>query len=430
MNSTSKLDDIKSKLKSGKVSDALIKALLKTQVVSFTRIDQNLYFRVTNAGSGFWVYQYKVNDKPKRMTLGTYGKRPDGMPLSDARIALAMARASVNAGVDPLAEKTRAKQSKYKIVDDLAVDWLEEINKHLEHPNIPVRIYNQEIKPVIGKLNLDSISGLDVREVLKFVKKRKKTERPTIVNDTLMYLKQLFDHGITLGLIHNNPATAFKVKHAGGAERSRDRTPTFEELRIIFAIMKEHRSHFSRENYLAVALLIVLGTRKGELIALTWDEMDLEQKIWRLSAERAKNRHAIDIPLPTQAIEWLKELKVRAGNSPYVFPSRRPSRRRGYISDDTMNHALTNLFGKKTGKLNSSTGNVLGEAGIEYFVIHDLRRSTRTLMSKNGVRSEIAEKCINHVKKGVEGIYNRDAFFDERAIAHQQLADQIASLVN
>jgi len=212
MNSSAKLDDIKSKLKSGKVSDALIRALLNTRIVSFTRIDQNLYFRVTNAGTGFWIYQYKIGDKPKRMTLGTYGKRPDGMPLSDARIALAEAKASVNAGVDPLAEKTRAKQSKYKVVNDLAVDWLEEIDKHLEHPNIPIRIYNQEIKPVLGKLNLDSISGLDVREVLKFVKNRKKTDRPTIVNDTLMYLKQLFDHGITLGLIHNNPATAFKVK--------------------------------------------------------------------------------------------------------------------------------------------------------------------------------------------------------------------------
>jgi len=430
MNSTAELDDIKNKLKTGKVSDALIKALLNTQVISFTRIDQNLYFRVTNASSGFWVYQYKMNEKPKRMTLGTYGKRPDGMPLSDARIALAEAKASVNAGVDPLAEKTRAKQSKYKIVDDLAVDWFEEINKHLEHPNIPVRIYNQEIKPVIGKLNLDSISGLDVREVLKFVKKRKKTERPTIVNDTLMYLKQLFDHGITLGLIHNNPAMAFKVKHAGGAEVSRDRAPTYEEWKIIFDVMKKYHSHFSRENYLTMALLVVLGVRKGELIALKWNEIDLKQQVWLLSAERAKNGHAIDIPLPTQVIAWFRELKVRASNSPYVFPSRRSSKRRGYISDDTMNHALTNLFGKKTGKVPSSTGDVLGNAGIEYFVIHDSRRSTRTLMSKNGVRPDVAEKCINHVKKGVEGIYNRDAFFEERVMAHQQLADQIGPLVD
>nr|WP_259399709.1 site-specific integrase [Pseudoalteromonas sp. SG43-6] len=176
-------------------------------------------------------------------------------------------------------------------------------------------------------------------------------------------------------------------------------------------------------------MLVILGVRKGELIALRWDEFNGDNTIWRLTEERAKNGVAIDIPIPQQAQIWLNELKLRASNSPYVFPSRRKSKRRGYISDDTLNHALTNLFGKKTGRLKSSTGDVLGAAGVGYFVIHDLRRTTRTLMSKNKVRSEVAEKCINHVKKGVEGIYNRDAFFEERVKAHQLLADQIALLV-
>jgi len=427
---TSRYEEIVSQLKSGKNSDALIKALLNTGIESFTRIDRNLYFRITTAGTGFWVYQYRISAKVKRMTLGTYGRRPDGMPLSDARIAMAEAKASLNAGTDPLAEKKRARSANFKTVDDLAVDWLDEIKKHLEHPSIPTRIYNHEIKPKIGDFSLNSLTGLDIREVLKFVKNRKKTERPTIANDTLMYLKQLFDHGITLGLIHNNPAMAFKAKHAGGAERSRERTPLIDEWKIIFAVMRENQIHFTRENYLSIALLLVLGARKGELIGLTWSELDLENRVWYLSEERAKNNHALDIPLPTQAIEWLQELKMRAGGSDYVFPSRRASKRRGYISDDTLNHALTGLFGKKTGKHSSSTGDILGNAGIEYFVIHDIRRSVRTIMSKNGVNTEVAEKCINHVKRGVEGIYNRDAFFEERVIAHQQLADQISPLVN
>jgi integrase len=165
------------------------------------------------------------------------------------------------------------------------------------------------------------------------------------------------------------------------------------------------------------------------MISLRWDEIDFDKKIWRLTAEKAKNNYAIDIPLPPLVIEWLRELKIRAFASEYVFPSRRASKRRGYISDDTLNHALTNLFGKKTGKLKSSTGDVLGEAGIEYFVIHDIRRSTRTTMSKNKVRGEVAEKAINHVKKGVEGIYNKDAFFEERVEAHGIMADLVGEIV-
>jgi integrase len=420
--------EIVNKIKTGQVSDALIKALLNTGEESFTRIEKNLYFRISAQKTGFWIYQYRIHNKLRRMSLGTYGKRPDRMPLSDARDSLAQARALINQGDDPLAEKQRTKSSHYKTIDNLAIDWLDEVKKHLKYPQIPTRIYQQEIKPKIGGISLKKVTGLDVRSVLEFVKKRKKTERPAVVNDTLLSLKQLFDHGVTLGLIHHNPAIAFKAKHAGGTEKSRDRTLSLDELKVVFKIMMEHQAHFVRENYLAVVLLVLLGVRKGELTAAPWKEIDLNEGVWYLPSQRAKNEHAIDIPLPTQAVTILKELKVRAGKSEYVFPSRRASKRRGYISDDTLNHALTNLFGRKTGKLESSTGNILGEASIEYFVIHDLRRTTRTLMSKNKVRTEVAEKCINHVKKGVEGIYNRDAYFDERVEAHQQLADQIAPL--
>ena len=430
MSPSSKHFEIVSKIKSGKINDATIKALLNTGIESFTRIERNLYFRISAQGTGFWVYQYKIHNKPKRMTLGTYGKRPDKLPLSDARDELASARALVNQGNDPLAEKKRTKQNKHKTVDDLALDWLDDVTSRLEHPNIPVRIYRQEIQPKLGGIALKSVTGLDIRSVLKFVKERKKTARPTIVNDTLTYLKQLFDYGITFGSIHHNPAIAFKTKHAGGTEKSRDRALSLVELKTVFKVMRVHDLHFTRENYLAVALLIVLGVRKGELIALTWNELNVDNTIWHLPEKRAKNGVAIDIPIPHQAKAWLDELKLRANKSIYVFPSRRKSIRRKYISDDTLNRALTNLFGKKASKVGSSTGNVLGASGIEYFVIHDLRRTTRTLMSKNKVRSEVAEKCINHVKKGVEGIYNRDAFFEERVFAHQQLADQISQLMD
>ncbi|BFT32046.1 tyrosine-type recombinase/integrase [Alteromonas sp. D210916BOD_24] len=410
-------------------SAAIIQQLINIGHPCLTRIEPNLYLRITKPGTGFWVYQYKIHGKPKRMALGKFGKKPANLPLADARSEAANARGLINEGKDPLTEKNRAKNSDYKTVDHLALDWLNFMKTQVKHIKTPTRIYNQEIRPVIGDIALNDVTGLDIRRVLEFTRERKSTPRPTIVNDTLGYLKQIFDHGITLGVTHNNPANSFKTKHAGGIEKSRTRAPSLEEWSTVFSIMRDNQAHFVRDNYLAVALLLVLGPRKEELIGLPWDELDLQNKVWYLPAERAKNDYAIDIPLPDQAVEWFNELKVKAGNSKYVFPARRASKS-GYISHDTLNHALTNLFGKKTGKLESSTGDVLGEAGIEYFRIHDIRRSTRTIMSKNKVRSEVAEKCINHVKKGVEGIYNQDAYFDERVAAHQQLADQIAPLVN
>jgi integrase len=429
MSSEDKHKHLIEQVKSGKANDAVIKALVKNGWKSFPSIERGLHLRIESAGVATFVFQYSYNGKKRRMTLGTYGKRPDGMPLVDARSAIAEERALVKSGKDPLAEKNRAQRSEFKTVDDLAQDWLKDNAKRLKYPGIPHRIYTQEIKPIIGGLLIDDIGGLDIRKVLMFVKSRKKEERPTIANDTLGFLKQLFDHGITLSVTDKNPATSFKVKHAGGTERSRDRAASMEEWKTIFSVMRHNQAHFCRENYLAISMLLVLGVRKGELISLRWNDIDYGKNIWHLKKDNVKNKRDLDIPLPPIVIEWLEELRTRAYASQYVFPSRRASRRRGYISDDTLNHALTNLFGKRTGKNESSTGDVLGKAGIEYFVIHDIRRSTRTIMSKNKVRPEVAEKAIGHVKKGVEGIYNRDAFFEERVEAHGVMAELVEGIV-
>ena len=51
---------------------------------------------------------------------------------------------------------------------------------------------------------------------------------------------------------------------------------------------------------------------------------------------------------------------------------------------------------------------------IESFCIHDLRRTARTHLARLGVESHIAERCLNHKLKGVEGIYNQHDYLDER----------------
>lgn len=90
--------------------------------------------------------------------------------------------------------------------------------------------------------------------------------RPTITNDALCHCKQMFNHGIKLDLLGANPASAFSVTDAGGIEKSKDRALTIDELKFFFNKARENSDSFSRENYLACALLVVLGVRKGELI--------------------------------------------------------------------------------------------------------------------------------------------------------------------
>lgn len=406
-----------------KLNDKQVKSLLRKGEPGRFAAGNGLYFRVSNEGSGFWVVRYTANGKRREITLGKYPE----LSLANAAAETAKLKAEVKQGIDPLAEKKRPDGVKIQTVNDLAADWLKnDIEKRLKHPQIPRRVYENDLAPRFGELSLNRVSPLDIRHAIEAITA---SGRPTVANDALGYCKQLFRHGIRLDLMKSNPADAFTVHHAGGVEQSRSRTLTIEELTTVFRVFRENADQFTRENYLAAALLLVLGVRKGELIAAKWSEFSDDGKLWNIPEERSKTGVAITIPLPPVAIGWLEELHLRACGSEYVFPARRASKRRGYISDDTLNHALAKLFGLKV-RPGEPPANKLGEAGIEHFTIHDLRRTCRSLLASAGVPGHVAERCLNHKLKGVEGIYDRYDYLDERREALQKIADQLTPIIN
>lgn len=406
-----------------KLNDKQVKSILRKAEPGRFAAGNGLYFRVSNEGSGFWVVRYTANGKRREITLGKYPE----LSLANAAAETAKLKAEVTQGIDPLAEKKRPEGVKIQTVNDLAADWLKnDIDKRLKHPQIPRRVYENDLAPSFGELALNRVSPLDIRHAIEAITA---SGRPTVANDALGYCKQLFRHGIRLDLVKSNPAEAFTVHHAGGVKQSRSRALSIDELKTVFRVFRENADQFTRENYLATALLLVLGVRKGELIAAEWEEFDRDAALWNIPKERSKTGVAITVPLPPVAIEWPEELHMRACGSAYVFPSRRASKRRSYISDDTLNHALAKLFGLKV-RPGEPSANKLGEAGIDHFTIHDLRRTCRSLLAGAGVPGHVAERCLNHKLKGVEGVYDRYDYLDERREALQKIADQLAPIVN
>jgi len=392
------------------INDKQVKALLRKKVPGRYAAGGGLYFRVSNEGTGFWLVRYTTNGKRREITLDKYPQ----LSLVDARAKCAILKAEIKSGIDPQAEKKRPAIVKIYTVDDLAEDWLLDCEKRLKHPNIPRRVYEKNLAPVFGELSLERVTPLDIRAAIE---KIVKSNRPTIANDALMYCKQLFRHAIRLNLMTTNPAEAFTVHQAGGVEKSRDRYLTVDELAKVFTTFRQYSDQFTRENYLAVALLLVLGVRKGELIAAEWCEFDIDKAVWNIPEERSKTGVAISVPLPPVAIEWLQELYVRACGSEYVFPKRRSSIRNGHISPDTLNAAIQKLFKG-------------GNMPVEHFTVHDLRRTCRSLMAEAGIAGHVAERCLNHKLKGVEGIYDRYDYLDERRAALQKIADQLTPIIN
>ncbi len=67
---------------------------------------------------------------------------------------------------------------------------------------------------------------------------------------------------------------------------------------------------------------------------------------------------------------------------------------------------------------------------VDHFTVHDLRRTCRSLLASEGIPGHVAERCLNHKLKGVEGIYDRYDYFEERFEALNKIAQKLAPIIN
>lgn len=369
-----------------------------------------------NASSPSWKLRYRFGGKPRVMNLGSYSV----LSLAAARLSAKELRAKVALGHDVAGEKqARKAEALSKIeasrsvmtVGTLADEYFERmVLGRLKHPNIVRSRIERDIRPSIGKLALEDVEPRHIDAMLRSVVKR---GAPTMANDVLRWVRRMFDYAIKRHMVRFNPAAAFDLSDAGGKEIARDRALSGEELKTLFEAMRVARG-FSVQNALTVKLLLLLAVRKGELIAARWDEFELDAKapVWHLPGERTRTGQAIDVPLPTMGVEWLRDLHRLACNSEWVLPARKlQSRMLPYICDSTISVAM--------GKV---------KHGLPHFTVHDFRRTARTHLAALGIEPHVAERCLNQKLKGVEGIYNRHDYFNERRVALESWGQLLVQL--
>lgn len=367
-----------------------------------------LYFRKQTATGASWMFRYKLHGRSRWMTLGNF---PD-MSLAEARAEARTARVHLDRGDDPLqVRRAREEEAKQRgSFRELAEEWYRgEVEGRVKHPSVPRRHLDNLLLPKLGRIPANEVTTGDIVRLLE----RVRVDAPTTANDTLRYARRLFDFGVRRHVIHTNPAAGLTPRlDGGGLEKPRDRFLRLDEITELFKALKADES-FCRENELATRLLLALCVRKGELFAAKWGEFDLEGTtddgaVWRLPAERSKTGMGLDIPLAPKVVAWLRELEVFAAGSEYVFPRRRRDRRARspHLGPDTLNAALAAV-----------------DHGLKHFTVHDLRRTARSHLAALGVRSEVAELCLGHKLKGVEGTYNRHGYFQERRRALEAWTD-------
>ncbi|MDO8311374.1 MAG: integrase arm-type DNA-binding domain-containing protein [Sideroxyarcus sp.] len=365
-----------------------------------------------------WLFRYRLAGEQRIVNLGSYKT----LSLADARKTAKEMRARVALGYDPQGEKKERKAEAIAKIEakraevtmgQLADEYFAaQILGRWKHPNIVRARIENDIKPNIGHLPIGEVKPQHIDAMLQAIIKR---GAPTMSTDVLRWVKRMFDYAMKRQMVTFNPATPFNPADAGGKEESRQRWLTKPELVKLFDAMRTAKG-WNIENTHAVKLLLLLAVRREELIAAPLAEFDLDGAVWHLPAERTKTGAAIDIPLPRQAVAILRELARLGNGSAWLLPARKMQERMiPHIDLNTVGAALAKTIRPLMGKSDN-------------FTVHDFRRTARTHLAALGVLPHIGERCLNHKVKGVESIYMRHDFFDERKDALQKWADLLDQL--
>ncbi|WP_425509250.1 tyrosine-type recombinase/integrase [Vogesella oryzae] len=164
------------------------------------------------------------------------------------------------------------------------------------------------------------------------------------------------------------------------------------------------------ETKCALKLAPLVFVRPGELRKAEWREIDLDAAQWVIPAERMKMREKHVVPLSSQAVDVLRELKPLTGHGQFVFPGARSSKRP--MSENTVNAALRRLGYDK----DTMTG-------------HGFRHMASTLLNEQGWNRDAIERQLAHGERNkVRATYNYAEYMPERIRMMQAWADHLDSL--
>lgn len=359
--------------------------------------------RVTPRGVKSFVYLYRFEGKPRRLTLGTYPT----MTLAEAHQAHGEAMKKLEQGIDPGVEAVaeRAEDRQAPTVAVLADEYLEKWAKPRKRSwREDERILKKDILPEWGRRKAREITRRDVIRLLDGIVDR---GAGIMANRTLAAIRKMFNFAVSRDIVPVSPCLAVR---SPAPEQQRDRVLTTDEIRALWHGL-ESAKMMAAGTKLALKLQLVTGQRKAEIVSAAWDEIDLTDKWWTIPPEKAKNKLAHRVPLSPLALELLQAAKNITGDSPWIFPSPQTDR---HITPEAVDHALRRP-GLETLRFS--------------FVPHDLRRSAASHMTGMGISRLVVSKILNHVERGITAVYDRHSYDKEKRQALEAWGRKLQAIV-
>jgi integrase len=204
---------------------------------------------------------------------------------------------------------------------------------------------------------------------------------------------------------HDNyvPPIVKGMRRTNPKERARARILADDEIRLIWK-QAEANGTFGA----LIRLLLLTAQRREKVASMRWQDVSIDGT-WTIAAEAREKGTAGELVLPPAAVEIIRA-QPHIGDNLHVLAGRGNGHINGYSK-------AKRLFDAKL-------------PGIPHWQLHDLRRSARSLMARAGVRPEIAERVLGHALQGVEHVYDRHGYSDEKADALQRLAVLIDGIIH
>ena len=275
--------------------------------------------------------------------------------------------------------------------------------------------------PHIGDIKLNRLTS---RELQKFYKdllengrlrEAQKEKNPGLSNSTVrgihMMLHNALDRAVRERLILRNPTEDCIIPKL---EKKEMKILRPEDIKAYLAAAE-------RRGVLPMFYLeLVSGVRKGEMVALLWDDLDIEQRTISVSKQalsrpggeivvnRPKTENYIRaISIPQEAVDLLVEEHQKHPDNPYMFPS--PKTGGMYYPD-----SVVNLHKK-----------LLRDAGLGHIRFHDLRHTFATMALQNGVDVKTVSAMLGHYDAG----FTLRTYTHATRQMHEQAAEKMGSFM-
>jgi integrase len=216
---------------------------------------------------------------------------------------------------------------------------------------------------------------------------------------------QVFRYGIATGRCSRNLSLDLRGALTPHVSKNQNAVRP-EELPQLLRDINGYEGTGDRQTRIAMQLLALTFVRTTELIGATWDEFDLDAKLWTIPAARMKMKAEHIVPLSRQTLRLLEELKPISGGSRYLLPGRNFGKP---MSNNTILYALYRLGyqGRQSG--------------------HGFRAVASTILNESGLfQPDVIERQLAHCERNaVRGAYNRAEYLPERKRLMQWWADRL-----